>query len=196
MLPGEDKIRAVGVVIAGMWICWFAYWIISAFGGKHVRRRESGWSEVAYRFPLLLAIGILLLGRRIIGAWSTRVLPWSRPAAALALVLVGCGLAFAVWARWHLAGNWSARVTVKEDHQLIRTGPYRWVRHPIYTGMLVALLGTVIEIGTPIAFVAFALIVYSFVRKLAVEEQFMTATFGADYERYREQSARLIPSIW
>jgi protein-S-isoprenylcysteine O-methyltransferase Ste14 len=190
-------IRTVGVVMSGMWICWFAYWIISAFGVKRVQRRESGLSEAGYRIPLLLGIVVLLQGRRIgTGVWSERILPWSGPTAGLALVFVGSGLAFAVWARGHLAGNWSARVTVKEDHQLIRTGPYRWVRHPIYTGMLVALLGTMIEIGTPAAFIAFGLIVFSFVWKLALEERFMTATFGADYERYRQETARLIPLVW
>lgn len=146
--------------------------------------------------PLVLG-AILLVFPRLGGrALSAPFLPRSATTSYLAVALVASGLAFAVWARQHLAGNWSARVTVKEEHQLVRTGPYRWVRHPIYTGMLLALLGTVIAVDTRLGLIAFALIIASFVRKLVIEERFMTATFGTDYERYRRETARLVPFLW
>jgi protein-S-isoprenylcysteine O-methyltransferase Ste14 len=173
------------------------YWAVAALGAKPVARRETGWSEAAYRLPLIVALVVLWLAPRLgVGALTARAIPQSAAVSVIAVILVACGVGFAVWARVHLAGNWSARVTVKQDHQLIRTGPYRYVRHPIYTGMLLALAGTFVFVGTPLALIAFALITVSFARKLMVEERFMTATFGADYDQYRRETARLIPFVW
>jgi protein-S-isoprenylcysteine O-methyltransferase Ste14 len=186
-----------GTLITAMWIGWYAYWIGSAFRVKPVQRRESGLSELTHRLPIVLAVLLLLFGPRVAGGTlSVRVAPRSAPILCVAVALVAAGLGFAIWARRNLAGNWSARVTVKQEHELIQSGPYRWVRHPIYTGMLVAVMGTFITIGTRLALIAFALIAIGFVRKLTVEERFMAATFGAAYQSYRRETARLIPFVW
>jgi protein-S-isoprenylcysteine O-methyltransferase Ste14 len=93
----------------------------------------------------------------------------------------------------HLAGNWSGTVTLKEDHSLTRDGPYRFVRHPIYTGILLGILGSAIAEGEWRGLVGLGLITLSFLRKSTIEEQFLTAQFGDAYTRYRAEVAALIP---
>jgi protein-S-isoprenylcysteine O-methyltransferase Ste14 len=109
--------------------------------------------------------------------------------------LTAVGLSLAAAARLWLGGNWSSTVTLKQDHELIRGGPYAWVRHPIYTGLLLALAGTTIWTGNWRGLIGLALIVAAFVRKLIIEERFMAEQFGEDYARYRAQVPALIPFI-
>ena len=92
-----------------------------------------------------------------------------------------------------LAGNWSGTVTLKQDHSLTRTGPYRLVRHPIYTGILTALLGSAIAEAERRGFAGLALIILAFLRKIAIEERFLIAQFGEAYARYRAEVSALIP---
>ena len=116
-------------------------------------------------------------------------------AAAIAGLGIPAGIAFAVWARQYLGRNWSGTVTVKQDHELIRTGPYRLVRHPIYTGLLLAILGTAVAFGEWRGLLAFALLTGSLLLKLRVEERFMSESFPEPYARYRAEVPALIPCI-
>jgi protein-S-isoprenylcysteine O-methyltransferase Ste14 len=109
--------------------------------------------------------------------------------------MLALGLGFSVWARRHLGRNWSAHVVVKEDHALIRTGPYRYVRHPIYTGILFAMLGMALAIGEWRALVGFAAMVVSFAIKSGQEEARMRETFS-EYGDYARQTAALIPYVY
>ena len=108
-------------------------------------------------------------------------------------MLLAAGLAFSVWARVHLGTNWSGEVTVKQGHELIRSGPYAWVRHPIYTGLILALLGTAVTTNRVAAVLGMAIIVASFVLKLRAEEVFMRETFPGEYERYAAAVPALVP---
>jgi protein-S-isoprenylcysteine O-methyltransferase Ste14 len=126
---------------------------------------------------------------------TRRVLPRGNGPLLVGAVLVAAGLAFAIWARRHLGRNWSSSVVLKQDHALIRSGPYRWVRHPIYTGILLALLGTAVTIGELRAAIGFALFVVSFVLKSRAEEKWMREVFP-EYEQYRGNTAALIPGIY
>jgi len=103
------------------------------------------------------------------------------------------GLGFAVWARVHLGRNWSGAVTVKEGHELIRTGPYGYVRHPIYTGILTGVIGTVVCSGTLRATLGFVIIAVALTRKLRTEEALMRETFPGQYEKYCEEVPALVP---
>ncbi|HEY5254881.1 MAG TPA: isoprenylcysteine carboxylmethyltransferase family protein, partial [Acidobacteriaceae bacterium] len=111
------------------------------------------------------------------------------------VLLLLLGLLFAVWARFVLGRNWSGIVTVKEDHTLITRGPYAWVRHPIYTGILLALLGTAVTLGTILNFVEVPVVAFAFWLKLRTEERFMLETFGEQYAAYRHHVKALIPYV-
>jgi protein-S-isoprenylcysteine O-methyltransferase Ste14 len=176
-----------------LWLLWLAVWMISAVRTKQVVRAESVGSRLSHLIPLGLGAALLTF-RRFGGPWlAMRVYAqtvWSFWSGA---ALVALGLGFAVWARLHLAGNWSGTVTLKQDHSLIRTGPYRLARHPIYTGILLAILGSAIAEAEWRGFVALALITLAFLRKIAIEERFLTAQFGDAYARYRAEVPALVP---
>lgn len=106
------------------------------------------------------------------------------------------GLLFAVWAREHLGRNWSQAVTIKQGHELITTGPYAVVRHPIYTGMLAGLLGTAIALSQVRGFMAFVIFFVMFWLKLRKEEQWMRSQFGETYATYAHQTAALVPYVF
>jgi protein-S-isoprenylcysteine O-methyltransferase Ste14 len=184
--------------IGTMWGIWLVYWFISAIGVKSTRQRASPAERWSYVIPTLL--GVVLMGKNRFNGrteWlATQVIPYSDDTVRLAVALVTLGLGFSIWARWHLGRNWSASVTVKEDHELIRSGPYAWVRHPIYTGMLAAGIGTAIAIGELHAFIGLAITTVGFIRKLRIEEQWMREVFGEQYAKYAEEVSALIPYVF
>ena len=108
-------------------------------------------------------------------------------------MLIGC--CFAVWARVVLGRNWSGSVTVKENHVLVTRGPYRWVRHPIYSGVLLLLLGTVIVAGTVVTGMYVVVVALALWLKMRTEESFMQETFGERYRDYRQHVKALIPYV-
>jgi protein-S-isoprenylcysteine O-methyltransferase Ste14 len=124
-----------------------------------------------------------------------RFLPRQPVLDVAALVLTIAGIAFAIWARFWLGGNWSSAVSVKVGHELIRSGPYAWVRHPIYSGLLVALFGTALARARPVGFLAVALFWLGFWIKSRMEEEFMRQTFGERYTEYVRETGALIPKI-
>lgn len=180
-------------LIFAAWLAWAAYWLISAARAKRTQRRESSTSRITYLVPLVLGAWLIAAPQLRWGPLSQQLWPDAAARCRCALVLVVLGLAFSVWARVHLGRNWSAGVTLKEGHELIRSGPYAYVRHPIYTGLTVALLGTAVACGEPRALLGLAIMLYSFVRKLRIEEGFMRELFPGDYERYRAQVPALVP---
>ena len=184
-----------GVPFAILWLAWLAYWFFAALHVKRMQRRERSSSLLLNRG--LLAIGALLLAfeRQPLLWLSERFLPLSTAFYWIGLVMLATGLALAVWARRHLGRNWSGIVTVKQDHELIRSGPYGLARHPIYTGLLLAILGTAVAIGEWRGLIAFALITAAFVLKFKTEERFMSETFGEQYARYRAEVRSLVPFV-
>ena len=184
--------------IGAMWGIWLLYWFISAVAVKSTRQRASRAARWSYLVPTLL--GIALMGRNHFSGsteWlATNVVPLGDDTSRLAIVLVTLGLGFSIWARWHLGRNWSASVTIKEGHELIRSGPYAWVRHPIYTGMLAAGIGTAIAIGELHAFLGLALATAGFIRKMQIEEESMREVFGEQYVKYEAEVFALIPYVY
>jgi protein-S-isoprenylcysteine O-methyltransferase Ste14 len=183
-------------LIPAIWAAWAFYWFIAAFTAKPSRRKESVASRLSHYVPLVLAI-LLTVSPRFAGApLSTRFLPWSLILFWVGTALLLAGLLFTVAARRHLGGNWSGTVTLKQDHTLTRTGPYRFARHPIYTGLLLAFFGSaVIALGEWRGLVAMALITVAFLRKIRIEEQFLQEQFGDGYVRYRTEVPALIPRL-
>ena len=176
-----------------LWLAWIAYWIAAARQTAANRRTESLLTGASYRIPLL--IGIILMVYWHVSLPGIGFDLWSLNLFILgfAVILTVVGLSFAVWARLHLGKYWSGRITLKVDHRVIQTGPYAWVRHPIYSGLILALLGTAISLGTVRAFLGFAFILVSFLRKLTLEENWLRSHFGTEYELYQKRVRALIP---
>jgi protein-S-isoprenylcysteine O-methyltransferase Ste14 len=184
-----------GAPFAVLWLAWLVYWFLAALNVKATRRREDVGSLIINRGLIVVGAFLLAFQRQPLHWLSARFLPLSMAAYWVGLVTLAAGLAFTVWARRHLGRNWSGIVTVKQDHELVRSGPYRVVRHPIYTGLLLAILGTAIAFGQWRGLIAFALMTIGLVLKLRTEERFMVETFGGQYARYRAEVPALIPFI-
>jgi protein-S-isoprenylcysteine O-methyltransferase Ste14 len=175
------------------WVAWLLYWSVAAFGAKPNRQAEGFASRLSHIVPLALGIALLATLHVPFSWLAMRIVRPSGGWFWLGLALVVLGLAFSVSARVWLGNNWSGVVTLKQDHELIRSGPYRWVRHPIYTGLLLAILGSAIALGEWRGLIALALVAGAFLRKVAIEERFLTQQFGAAYQRYRAEVPALFP---
>ena len=184
---------SVGQCIQFLWILFAAVWLISAFKRKRTKQRESVGQRFTYVLPIL--IGWLIMNGQILpGRWfRTRFLPGTDTIAWTGVVLTALGIAFAFWARFHLGSNWSGVVTLKENHELIRTGPYRTVRHPIYSGILLALIGTAVAIGEIRALVAVAVIWISFYIKARREESLLSTEFGPRFAEHQQHTGMFFP---
>ena len=180
--------------IALLWLAWLAAWQAMARRGKAEAGRLATAQQLQHRVPSTIA-AILLVVDIPVFPLDARLVPAVGWPPRLGLALVVAGLAFALWARLHLAGNWSANVTLKRGHELVADGPYRWVRHPIYTGVLAAVAGTALAIGEGRALLALALAVAALWRKLTLEEVVMRRQFGDAYVRYAERTRALIPFV-
>jgi protein-S-isoprenylcysteine O-methyltransferase Ste14 len=179
-----------------VWIAFLTYWQIKAFNTKHTQRVEPAGSRILRALTILVAI-VLLSTTWIPLPWLYRPI-WPQgfwPFWLGAAVTVG-GLLFAVWAREHLGRNWSSSVTIKQDHELIVTGPYAALRHPIYTGILAGFLGTACAISQVRGFVVFVLVFLGFWAKLRMEEQWMGSQFGETYTKYVHRTAALVPYLF
>ena len=185
----------VNTLMPALWLAWLLYWWISARNVKPTRSRESLAADLRHRGPLILAALCLGAPRLMPRVLTRRFLPvgWFFP--VLGTVLLAAGLGFTVWARRHLGRNWSASVVVKEGHALVRTGPYRHVRHPIYSGILLAFLGMVMTIGEWRGLVALLLAGVSFVVKSRAEERRMRETFP-EYAAYARETAAIVPFVY
>jgi protein-S-isoprenylcysteine O-methyltransferase Ste14 len=186
--------NALGPTIVALWIAWLVVWFASARTVKETSWRESGASQLRHRVPLTLAVYLLIATAPPPAFMTVRFLPRIVAIEILGAALVLGGLAFAVWARWYLGTNWSAMVTVKKNHSLIRGGPYALVRHPIYTGVLVAFLGTAVALGQVRGLVGLGLATVAFVLKSRVEEARMSSVFP-EYAQYRRETAAIIPFV-
>ena len=184
-----------GNIVLALWTIWGLYWLVSARNTKTTRRRESAASRAADLIPMIL--GILLMALPIPpNHWlAGHPLPRTFTTYWIGVALIAIGLGFSVWARMHLGSNWSGTVTLKESHQLVRSGPYGWVRHPIYTGLLLAILGSAVARNEWRAAIGFALVVIALIRRVRIEERWMREVFGANYEAYQREVRALVPFI-
>jgi len=177
------------------WFLWGMWWLLMAFFSKSTKRRENPWQRLEHVLPT--ALGFVLLFRdQWRPAWLNRVVFADLPAlSALAVVVTVVGLLFAAWARLALGGNWSGSITIKKGHQLIRRGPYRFIRHPIYTGMLVALVGTAVAQQQVRGLVAVVVVLLAFYRKACREESFLSEEFGDSYVEHRQHTGMFLPRL-
>jgi protein-S-isoprenylcysteine O-methyltransferase Ste14 len=171
------------------------YWLVSAFSVKPVQERKSFAARLAYSIPVLFGGWMFFSGRRW-GPLYTMILPQSAETAWLGAAICVLGLVVTLWARWTLGGNWSSSVTFKQGHELVERGPYRFVRHPIYSGLLLMFLALALRIGDAGSFVALALCFFGFWIKLRMEEALMLRHFPGQYPAYRARVKALVPFLF
>lgn len=178
------------------WIAFVLYWVIKAVGTKTTQRLEPLASRILRACTFVIAV-VLFATTRVPLHWLyLQIWPqgfWSFWVGAGVML---AGVFFAVWAREHLGRNWSGSVTIKQGHELITSGPYAVVRHPIYTGILAGLLGTAIALGQVRGFIAVGLFFLGYWGKLRIEEQWMRSEFGETYAAYTRRTAALVPYIF
>jgi len=178
----------------GIWISWVAYWFWASRHAKRSERREALGSRLLHVLPLLLAAWLLFAHRVPVALLYQRVFPWAAWEFWVAALVTALGLLFTVWARVHIGRNWSGVVTIKEGHELVETGPYALVRHPIYTGLLVAFIGSAFARGDWSGVLAVVIAWAALWRKLRLEERWMTERFGEQYIAYSRRVPALVPS--
>jgi protein-S-isoprenylcysteine O-methyltransferase Ste14 len=184
-----------GLLFAIAWIGWIVTWMAAAFWSGRTEKQAATWHVWAYR--VLIIAGAILLSH-----WVARMLVERRiwhvgydGAYALAAVTFA-GILFAWWARIHLGRLWSASITRKEGHRVVDTGPYAYVRHPIYTGLIVATLATAAAQATATGLLGAALIAFGLWLKARAEERFLIEELGANaYGSYSRRVPMLVPFL-
>lgn len=185
----------MGLAVEYVWVVFALYWLVSARKLKRAKQRES-------RFAFWLRAGVLVAifefcfspwGR--IGWLGARFVPATRAMVATGLAIEVLGIALAIWARYCLGANWSGAVTLKEGHTLISAGPYKRIRHPIYTGLALAFAGTAIAVGEWRAVLAFAAIFIAHFIKARKEEAWLEREFGAEFEVHRAHTGMFLPKF-
>ncbi len=186
------------------WIIFVVYWVASALKTRRTITRESFASR--YGVLLLEVIGFVLLFKAIdfvlpfartagAGNLGSRIFPRTYAVSFAGVALTWIGIALALWARWHLGQYWSARITLKEDHQLIRTGPYAYFRHPIYSGLDLAVIGSALAIDRWRCVAGVVFIILGYWIKAKKEESVLSERFGETFQEHRQHTGFLLPKF-
>ena len=182
------------------WVAWEAIWFLAArLNHKKTIKAENIVTFFRRMLPPIIAFAVALaLTHHFWPGHLTEPLSSPRPlwGSAVGMALLCLGFALTFWARVTLGGNWSGRITLKQDHELITTGPYRFVRHPIYTGLILALLGSAIVEETLLLVFVLIAVTWGFVIKARIEESYMLVNFGTRYEDYRALTGLLLPRLY
>ncbi|MEP6563970.1 MAG: isoprenylcysteine carboxylmethyltransferase family protein [Mesorhizobium sp.] len=167
-------------------------WLAAAFWADRVQKRAGFQAEVPYRTVTVVGAILFLIPAHNYVGWLRLWFP-NLVEAWICVALIAVGLAFCWWARLHLGRLWSATVTAKAGHRVIDTGPYGLVRHPIYTGLLLAILATMLAKGTIWGLAGAVLLTISFVMKAKLEERFLRGELGSAYDDYARRVPMLVP---
>jgi protein-S-isoprenylcysteine O-methyltransferase Ste14 len=178
----------VELVFAVGWAAFWLYWLGAAFSTK---RSRIPWSRELRIRAVIVVIVILLVRLGVFRDHGVHTDPWRE---ALGLVLFGLGLAFAIWARVHIGRNWGTPMTQKDEPELVTSGPYRLVRHPIYSGILVAGIGTAVALSW-LWLTAVALAGIYFIYSATVEERYLAEQFPDSYPAYKRSTKMLVPFV-
>jgi len=190
-------VETVRGAIGACWVVFIVVWVIAARSAKRTAAQPGG--QVVYRIFWLAGFALLFMGRprrRSIRPIANPLIHVGSTVAVVAFAVTIAGLLLAFWARATLGGNWSGNITLKEDHTLVQTGPYRTIRHPIYTAILLMFLGSALAYGTLGAIVGVPLCAYGFVLKAHQEEALMQKTFPDAYPAYRDRTKMLLPGVF
>ena len=195
-LSGDDSVLkdhfpvfAVGVAC---WVLFSLYWEAAAKSAAAAEKTESRSSRGVHVALISLAQLLILIPIRGLGRYYSA----SSSIMLAGLAVEAMGILLAVWARRHLGRNWSGAIAIKVKHQLIRSGPYRLLRHPIYTGVLTMYIGTAILTGERLALAGLVLAGVAYWRKIRLEEAALQSAFGREYEDYRRATWALLPGLF
>ena len=182
-----------------VWIVFLLYWqIIKAAGtqSKSTQRLEPAGSRILRAAVILFVVALLSIPGIPLPWLYRQIWPSGLWSFCIGAAVTLAGLSFAVWAREHLGSNWSRAVTIKKGHELITSGPYAFVRHPIYTGILAGFLGTAIALSQVRGVIALVLVFLVFRAKFRMEEEWMRCEFGETYIAYAQQTSALVPYVF
>jgi protein-S-isoprenylcysteine O-methyltransferase Ste14 len=180
-------------IATDLWMLLCLYWIVSALQQKRASKREAWLGRLQHTLMVGFAAFLIFsryahfswLGKRFVPEWF-----WI---AVAGVTLTAAGVALAMWARLHLGANWSGTVSIREQHELIRTGPYRWMRHPIYSGILLGMAGTVLVVGEVRGLIGFALMAVALYARAHKEEIWLNREFGASFEAHTQHTGMFLP---
>ncbi len=182
-------------LLLALWVLYYAFWLAKANDLKDAKKVESSSSRILRLVAMVSVLFLFAFQNIRLGFLDWRFVPLNLLQFWIGFAVTACGLLFSIWARHYLGTNWSQAVTVKEDHKLITRGPYTLVRHPIYTGLLLALFGTAVVFDQWRELVAVVIAFSVLWQKLKLEEKWMVAEFGDEYRLYSSRTAALIPFI-
>ena len=186
---------AARIAVPVIWGLWLLYWAIAAANVKTVRWRPPTGQRLLQTLPFVIAPVLIFVHDPDWGVLAQPFIPFHPFEPVLGALILAAGFAFAVWARVHLGRDWSGTVRLKEDHSLVTSGPYRFVRHPIYTGILLGFIGSALAFGEWRGILAILVILFGILVRCRAEEQAMRETFP-EYEEYRRKTRALIPFVY
>ena len=179
-----------------LWLLLGIIWFIGFFGNKKTTRLPNKPEQTIANLLMIIA-ALLVFDMKLDGILAIAITPNTSAFGIAGMIVCAAAVAFAVWARLSLGKNWSgAVITLKADHKLITTGPYKFVRHPIYTGFLFALVGVTLTVGTLSTYIGVLFMLAAFLIRIKKEEALMTSQFPGEYTEYKKRSKILIPFVW
>ena len=180
-------------ISAGLWVLFSIYWSIAARNKAPTKSSESTGSRQLHLILVNVALLVLIIP---VPGLTLRFLPHQRWLMWAGLAIQAVFILFAVWARRSLGSNWSGEVRIATEHRLVRSGPYRFIRHPIYTAVLGMYCGTALVSGEIHALVAIVLVTVAYWRKIRMEERALAESFGAEHEAYRRETWAWVPGLY
>ncbi len=184
--------RVLFAACVGCWVAFSIYWDIAAKNSAPAKSSETKASRGIHVF--LANAALIMIGAPIHGLG--RFVAASSAMMTVGLLIEVAGVSVAIWARQHLGRNWSGEITIKQDHQLIQTGPYQHLRHPIYTGLLMMYVGLTVATGEWLGLVGLAVAMIAYWRKTRMEEANLGIAFGAAYDTYRRGTWAIVPGVF
>jgi len=176
-----------------LWYVLALVWLVMWFGMKRAKRSETPWERVQHVVPVLVSFWLLF--ERQWPLLDLRLLPETPGVLWAGVLVTALGVGIGVWARLSLGTNWSGMVTLKKDHELVRTGLYKRIRHPIYTGILAGFLGTELIKGQVRGLLGFLILWLSFYFKARREENFLRQEFGEGFEEHARHTGMFLPKL-
>ncbi len=183
------------IVLIVLCLIWGALSLKWAAPVKAARSGEFPFYRLLRLVVLAITFALLFWNQTAIGILGRRFLPLFSAIAAFGFAIASLGLGLALWARIHLGRNWSDKVVIQAGHQLIRTGPYARLRHPIYSGVLLGVLGTAVVLGEWRGAIAFVLLLTNYAVKARKEDRILADSFGAQFQEHARRAGFLLPKL-